>query len=79
MKTLIKTAIEQKGGVMAFTSKIRKGRVSGRPTRFNLIEELKELSDAELNIAFVLGLIGNNAKKGSIVGNATRWGNICNL
>jgi hypothetical protein len=75
----IKREIEKKGGITAFPAKIRRSRVTGRPTRFNLLEELKELSDAELNIAFSLGLIGNNTRKGTIVENSTRYGNICNL
>ena len=82
MKTnveLIRKEIEKRGGLMSFSAKIRRGRVTGRPTRFNLLDELKDLSDAELNIAFTLGLIGNNGVNGSIVKNSTRWGNICNL
>lgn len=82
MKTLaeqIRKEIENKGGVMAFPASVRRGRVVGRPTRFNLVNELKELSDAELNIAFTLGLIGNNNRVGSIVSNSTKFGNICNI
>lgn len=81
MKTIerIKNEIEKAGGLMSFPAKIRRGRVTGRPTRFNLIDELKDLSDAELNIAFVLGLIGNNNRKGSVIENSTKYGNICNL
>jgi len=74
--TEIKNYIESKGGVTNWNAKTRRGRVTGRPTRFNLLDELKELSDAELNIAFVSGLIGNNGRKGSIVENATKYGNI---
>lgn len=82
MKNLVKsirTEINNNGGVMNFPASVRRGRFLGRPTRFNLLEELKDLSDAELNIAFLLGLIGNNGRKGTIVENATRFGNICNL
>lgn len=75
----IRKEIENKGGIMAFPATIRRGRVTGRPTRFNLAQELHELSDSELNVAFTLGLIGNNGRVGSIVENATRFGNICNL
>ena len=82
MKTKVKQireVIELKGGVMSFSSAIRKGRYIGRPTRFNTQRELLELSDAELNIAFYLRLTGNNGHVGTIVENSTRFGNICNL
>ena len=82
MKTLveqIREVIESKGGVMNFPSSVRRGRLVGRPTRFNTQKELLTLSDAELNISFYLGLTGNNGRKGSIVHNSTRYGNICNL
>ena len=75
----IREVIESKGGVMAFNASIRRGRYMGRPTRFNTQRELLELSDAELNIAFYLGLTGNNGHAGSIVKNSTRFGNICNI
>lgn len=76
---IIKSVINDKGGISAFPASIRRGRVKGRPMRFNLNRKLLVLSDAELNIAFTLGLIGNNGRKGSIIENATRLGNICNL
>ena len=76
---IIKSVINDKGGISAFPASIRRGRVQGRPMRFNLKRNLLVLSDAELNIAFTLGLIGNNGRKGSIIENATRLGNICNL
>lgn len=76
---IIKSVINDKGGISAFPATIRRGRVQGRPMRFNLKRNLLVLSDAELNIAFTLGLIGNNGRKGSIIENATRLGNICNL
>ena len=82
MKTTVKQiieVIESKGGVMSFSSAIRRGRYVGRPTRFNTQRELLELSDAELNIAFYLGLTGNNGHSGTIVENSTRFGNICNI
>lgn len=75
----IREVIESKGGVMFFSSTIRRGRYMGRPTRFNTQRELLELSDAELNIAFYLGLTGNNGHLGAIVENSTRFGNICNV
>jgi len=75
----IRQVIELKGGVMSFSSAIRRGRLMGRPTRFNTQRELLELSDAELNIAFYLGLTGNNGHSGTIVENSTRFGNICNI
>ncbi|WP_444647725.1 hypothetical protein ACSLMO_13355 [Flavobacterium columnare] len=76
---VIKSTINDKGGVMSFPSSIRKGRVQGRPMRFNLDRKLLVLSDAELNIAFTLGLFGNNGRTGTVIANATRLGNICNL
>ena len=76
---VIKSTINDKGGVLAFPSSIRRGRVLGRPTRFNLDRKLLVLSDAELNIAFSLGLFGNNGRVGTVIENATRFGNICNL
>ena len=82
MKTtveIIRETIESKGGVMSFPATVRRGRVMGRPTRFNLQKDLHELTDSELNIAFILGLIGNNGHDGSVVKNATRHGNICNI
>ena len=69
----IREKIESKGGIMSFPATVRRGRVTGRPTRFNLKEELHELTDSELNVAFVLGLIGNNGHEGSIVKNATKY------
>lgn len=75
----IREAIESKGGVMTFSASIRRGRLMGRPTRFNTNRDLLALSDAELNIAFHLGLTGNNNRTGSIVENSTRLGNICNI
>ena len=75
----IRESIEIKGGIMSFPASIRRGRYQGRPTRFNTQRDLLELSDAELNIAFYLGLTGNNGHSGSIVENSTRFGNICNL
>ena len=76
---VIKSAINDKGGVMAFPATIRRGRVQGRPMRFNLNRNLLVLSDSELNIAFTLGLIGNNGRNGIVIENATRLGNICNV
>lgn len=75
----IRETIESKGGIMAFSATIRRGRYTGRPTRFNTQIELLELSDAELNIAFYLGVTGNNGHSGTIVENSTRFGSICNI
>ena len=75
---VIKSFIKDNGGLSAFSSNVRRNR-GNRPTRYNLINELHVLEDAELNIAFVNGLIGNNGRKGSVVENATKHGNICNL
>ena len=67
----IRAGIEGKGGLKNFPSSIRKNKNSARPSRFNLKTELQELTNEELNVAFFLGLIGNNNKEGSIVSNAT--------
>lgn len=75
---VIKSFINDNGGLSAFSANVRRNR-GNRPTRFNLIKELHILDDAELNIAFVNGLIGNNGRKGSVVENATKHGNICNI
>jgi len=75
---VIKSFINDNGGLSSFSSAVRRTR-GNRPTRFNLNPELHVLEDAELNIAFVNGLIGNNGRKGSLIENATRFGNICNL
>jgi hypothetical protein len=69
----IRTSIENNGGLMSFSSRIRRERDSARPTRFNLIEELQELTNYELNVAFHLGLIGNNRRVGTIVENACNY------
>lgn len=68
----IKKEIELRGGVMSFNSETRRNRPIGRPMRHNLKKELLTLSDAELNIAFILGLIGNNGHDGTIVENSKR-------
>jgi hypothetical protein len=76
MKTIaeqIRTEIEKSGGLMSFNSATRRNRDSARPMRFNLIDELQELEDSELNVAFVMGLFGNNGRKGTIVENACRY------
>lgn len=67
---LIRRSIKKNGGMSAFSSAIRKNRDKSRPTRFNLKPSLQKLSDEELNVAFYLGLIGNNRRKGKIVKNA---------
>lgn len=66
----IKARIKKEGGLKSFSSSVRKNRDSARPTRYNLKPSLKKLSNEELNVAFHLGLIGNNRRKGSIVENA---------
>jgi len=75
---VIKSFINDNGGLPSFSANVRRNR-GNRPTRFNLIKELHILDDAELNVAFVNGLIGNNGRKGSVVENATKHGNICNI
>jgi len=69
----IRKAINEKGGLMSFSSRIRRERDSARPMRTNLIEELQELNNYELNVSFYLGLIGNNRRTGTIVKNSCRF------
>jgi len=54
---VIKSFINDNGGLDSFSAAVRRTR-GNRPTRFNLTKELHVLEDAELNIAFVNGLIG---------------------
>ncbi len=73
MKTLankIRTEIENNGGLMSFSSQVRKNRPLGCPMKKMMINELQELGKEELHVAFHLGLIGNANVKGSIVENA---------
>lgn len=64
--TQIREIIESRGGLQSFSSSIRRTRTN-RPTRFNLNPELKDLTNEELNVAFYLGLIGNNNRIGTIL------------
>lgn len=76
MKTIaqeIRTEIEKRGGLMSFNSDTRRKRDTSRPMRHNLDERLLELSDAELNVAFALGLFGNNGRKGTILENGCKY------
>jgi len=70
LATKIREEIEKQGGMDSFSAQIKRNKNSARPSRFNLINDLQELTDYELNIAFAIGLIGNNSRKGSIVENA---------
>lgn len=54
---VIKSAINDNGGISAFSASIRRGRVFGRQTRFNLNKKFLVLSDAELNIAYTLKIL----------------------
>ena len=66
----IRTSINKNGGLNSFSSQIRKNRSLGCPMKRMIIEGLQDLSKEELHVAFHLGLIGNNAKNGSIVNNS---------
>jgi len=70
IKFAILTAIEKNGGLNSFPSEIRKNRPIGCPMQRMMIPELQSLSKPEIHVAFHLGLIGNNAREGSIVKNA---------
>ena len=66
----IRIAIEEHGGINEFTNSIKRRKQTGRPSRNNMIIELQELSQAEINVAWFLKLIGNSNRIGSIVENS---------
>lgn len=70
MKTVteIRSEIESVG-LKSFSAKIRKNRPVGCPTKRMLKEELQELSNEEIHVAFYLGLIGNASRTGTVIGN----------
>ena len=70
LASVIRTVIENNGGMNSFSSQIRRNRPNGCPMKRMMIRELQELSNEELHVAFHLGLIGNENRKGSIVENA---------
>nr|WP_319400887.1 hypothetical protein [uncultured Carboxylicivirga sp.] len=53
---------------MGFPSHLRK-RPVGCPNKNRMIDELQELSEEELFIAFRIGIIGNSNKKGTLIEN----------
>ena len=66
----IRTEIENNGGLISFSSQIRKNRPTGCPMQNNAIKQLQELTKEEYHVAFYLGLIGNKNIKGTIIENA---------
>lgn len=66
----IRTAIKAAGGLNKFSSYDRRTRPLGCPEIKNMKPILKKLSKEEIYIAFRMGLIGNNNKKGTIVSNS---------
>lgn len=67
----IRAAIEAAGGLKSFPARIRRERAHGRPMKRMMNEELQELSQEELNVAWHLGLIGNaGSVAGTIIPNA---------
>jgi len=66
----IREEIENQGGLKSFSSSIRNERPVGCPMKRNIIKDLQDLKKEEIHVAFHLGLIGNENKKGSIVENA---------
>ena len=66
----IKKAIKAAGGLNKFSSYDRRTRPTGCPERKRMKESLKGLSTEEIYIAFRMGLIGNNSRKGTIVENS---------
>ena len=62
--------IESKGGIVSFPAKLRRTRPVGCPMKSSMIEALQSLTSHEIHIAFLLGLIGNSNKSGSIVMNS---------
>ena len=70
--TEIRNAIKASGGLDKFSSYDRRNRPCGCPRKSNMNISLQELTKEEIHIAFRMGLIGNNARKGSIVENSIR-------
>jgi len=67
----IKEAIKKVGGLSAFSAAAKKDRPAGCPMIKNMKLSISEnLTREEIYIAFRLGLIGNRARKGSIVENS---------
>ena len=63
----IRKEINDNGGLKSFSSQIRRIRPVGCPMKKMMNEILQELSTEEIHIAFHLGLIGNNNRKGSLI------------
>ena len=66
----IRKEINNKGGLKSFSSQTRRIRPVGCPMKRMMNEKLQELSTEEIHVAFHLGLIGNNNRKGSIIENS---------
>ena len=69
----IKSLIEDKGGVTAFSCSVKRNRPTGCPMRVMAIQEIELLSYEEYYIAFSIGLIGNNGHEGTIIKNCHRY------
>lgn len=68
----IRTSINNNGGLNSFTSSQRKDRPMGCPMKRMMIKELQDLTKEEIHVSFILGLIGNDNIKGSIVLNSKK-------
>lgn len=66
----IRNAIKAAGGLNKFSSYDKKTRPTGCPMIKNMKPSLQELSREEIYIAFRMGLIGNNSRKGTLVENS---------
>lgn len=66
----IRNAIKAAGGLHRFSSYDRRSRPTGCPTKKSMKDSLQELRNEEIHIAFRMGLIGNNNRKGTIVENS---------
>ena len=68
----IREAIQLVGGIYKFSSADRKNRPMGCPMKKMMKDSLQELENEEIHIAFKMGLIGNNNRKGTIVENSKK-------
>ena len=66
----IRTAIAGNGGMDQFSNTLKRRRPIGCPMKRMMVDELQELTNDELHVAFTLGFIGNKRKVGTIVSDA---------
>lgn len=68
----IRKAIKAAGGLSKFSSADRRNRPVGCPMKRMMKQSLQELDNEEIHIAFKMGLIGNDNRKGTIVENSKK-------